>query len=185
MRARLTSSRTLCGIVALAIYCATVTAAEPPAAPSEPSKEMRAKMAARNPREDQQLALRNQNYRYQPREAAVRQQFQHPPAREALPQRQTQTERDQGSTPRPDIRRSNTAVAGKSAVARRRAESHPPPGGPATDATHPPGAQQGQPPQPGNGGVADKRETLNRQLPEAAGLLLALALLSGAGVAPR
>ena len=46
MRARLTSSRTLFGVIALAIYCATVAAAEPPAAPPEPSKEMRAKMAA-------------------------------------------------------------------------------------------------------------------------------------------
>jgi hypothetical protein len=35
------------------------------------------------------------------------------------------------------------------------------------------GAQQGQPPQPGS-----------RQLPEAVGLLLSLALLSGAGAAP-
>jgi hypothetical protein len=37
---------------------------------------------------------------------------------------------------------------------------------------HLPGAQQGKPPQPGNG-----------QLPDAVGLLLSLALLSGAGAA--
>jgi hypothetical protein len=138
----------------------------------------------RYPRADQQLALRNQNYHYQPREAAVRQQFAHPPAQAAPPQRQGQSERDWQSTPRPDTRRGNTAVPAESAVAGRRAESHPPPGGPPTDATHPPGTQQGQPPQPGDRGVEDRRGTLNRQLPAAAGLLLALGLLSGAGAAP-
>jgi len=104
--------------------------------------------AERYPRADQQLALRNQNYHYQPRDVGVRQQF------------------------------------GQSAVARRPAQSQLPPGGPVTDATHPPGAQQGQPLQPGNRGVEDKRGTLNRQLPAAAGLLLALGLLSGAGATP-
>jgi hypothetical protein len=96
----------------------------------------------------------------------VREQFQHAPAQAqaASPQRQAQTERDRQGTPRPDIRRGNTSVAAESAVARRRAESHLPSGGPATDA---------QPPQPGN-----------RQLPGAVGLLLALGLLSGAGAAP-
>ena len=95
--------------------------------------------------------------------AGVRQQFEHAPAQAqaAPPQRQAQAERDRQGTPRPDIRRGNTAVAGASAVARRRAESHLR------------GAQQGQPPQRGN-----------RQLPEAVGLLLSLALLSGAGTAP-
>jgi hyperosmotically inducible protein len=53
-----------------------------------------------------------------------------------------------------------------------------------TDATHLP-ALQGQPPQPGDRGVEEKRGTLNRQLPAVAGLLLAIGLLSGAGVAPR
>ena len=96
----------------------------------------------------------------------VRQQFQHAPAQAqaAPPQRQAQTERDRYGTSRADIRRGNTAVAGASAVARRRAESHLPSGGPATDA---------EPPQPGN-----------RQLPGAVGLLLALGVLSGAGAAP-
>jgi hypothetical protein len=96
--------------------------------------------------------------------AGVRQQFQHAPAqaRAAAPQRLAQTERDRQGTPRPDIRRGNTSVAAESAVARRRAESHLPSGGPATDA-QPPG---------------------NRQLPGAVGLLLALGLLSGAGAAP-
>ena len=107
--------------------------------------------------------------------AGVRQHFQHVPAQAqaAPPQRQAQTERDRQGTPRLHIRRGNTAVPGASAVARRRAEWHLPSGGPATDATHLPGAQQGRPPQPGN-----------RQLPEAVGLLLSLALLSGAGAAP-
>jgi hypothetical protein len=96
----------------------------------------------------------------------VRQQFQPTPAQAqaAPPQRQAQTERDRQGTPRPDIRRGNTSVAAESAVARRRAASHLPSGGPATDA---------QPPQPDH-----------RQLPGAVGLLLALGLLSGAGAAP-
>jgi hypothetical protein len=47
MSARVTSSRTLWGLIAaLALYCASVRAAEPPAAPPEPSKEMGAKMAS-------------------------------------------------------------------------------------------------------------------------------------------
>ena len=98
--------------------------------------------------------------------AGVRQQFQHAPAQAqaAPPQRQAQTERDRQGTRRPDIRRGNTSVAAQSAVARRRAESYLRSGGRATDA---------QPPPPSN-----------RQLPEAVGLLLSLALLSGAGTAP-
>ena len=107
--------------------------------------------------------------------AGLRQHSQQAPvqAQAAPPQRQDQTEGNRQSTPRQDIRRGNTAVAGPSAIARRQAESHLPRGGPATDAMHLPGAQPGQPPQPGNG-----------QLPEAVGLLLSLALLSGAGAAP-
>jgi hypothetical protein len=107
--------------------------------------------------------------------AGVRQHFQNAPAQAqaAPPQRQDRAERNRQGTPRLDIRRGNTAVAGASAVGRRRAESHLPPGGPATDAMHLTGAQQGQPPQPGD-----------RQLPEAVGLLLSLALLSGASAAP-
>jgi hypothetical protein len=75
-------------------------------------------------------------------------------------------------------------MARESAVARRRAESQPPPGGSAPDTTHPPGVQPGQPPQPANRGVEDKKATANRRLPQAVGLLLALALLGGTGV-PR
>jgi hypothetical protein len=56
----------------------------------------------------------------------------------------------------------------------QRRQTQPPPGGPESDATQSPGALPGQSPQP-----ADRV-----QLPKAAGLLLALALLSGAGV-PR
>jgi hypothetical protein len=85
-------------------------------------------------------------------------------AQAAPPQRQAQTDHDrQEGTPRPDIRRGNTSVAQESAVARRRAESHWPLGGHATDAQQ----QRG-----------------NRQLPGAMGLLLAIALLNGAGAAP-
>jgi len=93
----------------------------------------------------------------------VHQQVQHAPAQaQAVPPlRQAQAEHDRQGAPQPDIRHGNTALARASAVARRRAESHLP------------GAQQGQPMQPGN-----------RQLPEAVGLLLSLALLSGAGAAP-
>jgi hypothetical protein len=97
-----------------------------------------------------------------PPAAGVRPQFQDAPAQTqaAPPQRQAQTERDrQDGTSRPDIRRGNTSVAPE-----RRAESHRQSGGPATDAP---------PPQPGN-----------RQLPGAVGLLLALAVLNGAGAAP-
>jgi hypothetical protein len=106
--------------------------------------------------------------------AGVRQHIQHAPAQAqaAPPQRLAQTERDRHGTSRADIRRGNTAMAGASAVARRRAESHLPSGGSATDPAHLPDAPQGPPP-PGN-----------RQLPEAVGLLLSLALLSGAGAAP-
>jgi hypothetical protein len=117
----------------------------------------------RYPRGDQQLALRAQNYHYQPREAAVREQFQHPPAQATPPQRQAQTERDRPGTPRPDTRRGNTAVAAESAVAPARAdaparaESQPPPRGHAADATHPPQAERGKPPQPGNPGAEDRR----------------------------
>jgi hypothetical protein len=65
-------------------------------------------------------------------------------AQTAPPQRQAQTDHDrQEGTPRPGIRRGNASVAQESAVARRRAESHRPLGGPATD---------GQPPQTGNCG---------------------------------
>jgi hypothetical protein len=96
--------------------------------------------------------------------AGVRQQFQHATAQAQAAPPQRQAERDRQGTPRADIRRGNTSVAAESAVARRRAESHRPSGGPATDA---------QPPQ---------RD--NRQLPGAVGLLLSLALLSGAGAEP-
>jgi hypothetical protein len=118
---------------------------------------------AHYPRADQQLALRSQNYHYQPREAAVRDQFQHPPAQAAPPQRQAQAERDRQSSPPPDSRRVNTPVAGASAVPPGRAEeSHPPPGSHAADAARPPQAERapqaerGKPPQPGSPGVEDR-----------------------------
>jgi hypothetical protein len=96
--------------------------------------------------------------------AGVHQHSEQAPAQaQAAPApRQDQTDRNRQGTPRPDIRRENTAVAGASAIARRQAESH-----------LARGAQQGQPRPPGNG-----------QLPEAVGLLLSLALLSGADAAP-
>jgi len=51
MSARVTSSRTLWGVIAaLALYGAGVRAAEPPAAPPEHSREMRAKMASAHER---------------------------------------------------------------------------------------------------------------------------------------
>ena len=54
----------------------------------------------------------------------------------------------------------------------------------ATNTTHSPTAQQGQAPQPGNRSIQDQTGALNRQLPGAAGLLLALSLLSGTGAVP-
>ena len=97
-------------------------------------------------------------------DSSVRQQFKHAPAQAqaAPPQRQAQTELDRQVTLRSYIRGGNTPVAAESAVARRRTEWLRPSGGPATDA-QPPG---------------------NRQLPGPVGLLLALALLNGAGAAP-
>ena len=86
-------------------------------------------------------------------------------AQAAPPQHRAQANRDgQEGTARPGIRRGNTSVDQGSAVARSRAVPHRPLGGPATDA---------RPPQPGN-----------RQLTRAMGLLLALALVNGAGAAP-
>jgi len=121
----------------------------------------------RYPHADQQLALRNQNYHYQPREALVRQQFEHPPAQAAPPQRQTQTERAGQSTPRPDIRRGSPPVAAESAVTAGRAESHPPPRGHATDATQPPPqAERGKSPQPGNPGVEDRAGRPEQRAPQ-------------------
>lgn len=112
----------------------------------------------RYPRADQQLTLRDQNYRYQPRDAAVRQQFQHPAAqasqrptaRTAPPQRQAQTGRDRPGTPQSEIRRGNTPLVTKSAGATGRAESHPPSSAQAGDTVRrPPQAQspRTQPPQ--------------------------------------
>ena len=120
----------------------------------------------RYPRADQQRALGNQNYHYQPREAGVRQQFQHPPVQEAPPPHQAQTERDRQGTPRPDNRRGNTPVAAESAVAPGRAQSQPPPGGHAADATHPPQAERGKPPQPGSPGIEDKKARPEQGAPQ-------------------
>jgi hypothetical protein len=89
-------------------------------------------------------------------------------AQAAPPPRQAHADRDRDrdeGTPRTDVRQGNTSVAAGSAVAPRRAQFHRPLDGPATDA---------QLQQPGN-----------RQLPGATmALLLALALLNGAGAAP-
>jgi hypothetical protein len=96
-------------------------------------------------------------------DTSVRQQFQRTPAQAqaAPPQRQAQAELDRQVTLRSDIRHGNTSVAGESPVAWRRPESFRPSGGLAAHA---------RPAQPGN-----------RQLPAGVGLLLALALLNGAG----
>ena len=97
---------------------------------------------------------------------SVRQELQHAStqAQVAPRQRQAQTQLDRQGSPRSDIRHGNTAVAAESAVARRPAVSLRPFGGRATPT---------QPPHPGNG-----------QVPGAVGLLLALALLNGAGATP-
>ena len=125
-------------------------------APAPLPTYQRAYSGERYPRGDQQLALQAQNYHYQPREAAVSQQIQHLPSQEAPPHRQVQSERDRPSTPRPETRREHTAVAGESAVPRRRVESPPSPGGHTGDATHP-RTEREPPPQPGNPGVEDRK----------------------------
>lgn len=152
-------------------------------APAPLPTYQRAYSGQRYPREDQQLALRKQNYHYQPHEASVRQYLRQPPQK-VPPVREAQAEHEQVSTP-PDSRRGRLAVPGESAIPLRRAKSHPPQDGPATDATHSPGAHQGaQSSQPGNQSVESDRGTLNRSLPKAPVLLLGLALLSGVGAVP-
>ena len=107
--------------------------------------------------------------------AVVRQHSQQAPAQAqaAPPQPQDPTERDRQRTPRPYFRRGNRGVEGASPIARGEAESHLSRGRPAIGAMQLAGAQQERPPQPGHG-----------QLPDAVGLLLSIALLSGAGAAP-
>jgi hypothetical protein len=122
----------------------------------------------RYPRGEQQLALRNQNYHYQPREAPARQQLQHAPAQEAPPQRQAQAERDRPSMPQPDSHRGGTAAPGERAVARGRAESPPSPSGPAVDARHSPQTPQTErrTPPPGNPGVEDEKARPEQASPQ-------------------
>jgi len=94
----------------------------------------------------------------------VRPQFQDASsqAQAAPSQRHAQTDHDRKEgTPGPDIRRGDTSVAQEGAVARRRAESHRQLGSPVID--------------------AHSLQPDNRQLPATMGVLLALALLNGAG----
>ena len=89
-----------------------------------------------------------------------------PQAQTAPPQPQAQTELDRHGTQPPGIRRDNASVTANSVLVRGRGKAHQPSGGPATD-TQPRNQQSG-----------------NRQLQQPVGLLLALALLDGAGAAP-
>ena len=86
-----------------------------------------------------------------------------PQAQTAPAQPQAQTELDRQGTQPPGIHRDNASVTANSVLVRGRANSHQP----STD-TQPRNQQSG-----------------NRQLPQPVGLLLALALLDGAGAAPR
>jgi hypothetical protein len=90
-----------------------------------------------------------------------------PQAQMAPPQPQAQTELVRQGKPPPDIRRDNASVTANTIRVLGQAKSHQPSGGPATD-TQPRNQQSG-----------------NRQLPQSVGLLLALALLDGAGAAPQ
>lgn len=111
----------------------------------------------RYPRADQQQALRNQNYHYQPREAMARQQYRQPTAQAGEPaRRQPQAERDRRGAPPPDIRRGNRP-ASEGAVAAGRPESRSPSGGRAADETRRSQGERGASPQPPNPGVVRDR----------------------------
>jgi hypothetical protein len=112
----------------------------------------------RYPGVDQQSALRNRSYHYQPRDAVVRQQYQQPPGRAVPERRQARTESDPRNTPPPDTRHQRAPAAAEGAVAPERPESRQPPGGQAADATHRPQAEGRRPPQPGNPGVEQGKE---------------------------
>jgi len=90
-----------------------------------------------------------------------------PQAQTAPPQPRAQTELDRQGTQPPGIRRDNASVTANSVLVRGRAKSHQPSGGPATDTQ------------------ARNQQSGNRQLPQPVGLLLALALLDGAGATPQ
>jgi hypothetical protein len=111
----------------------------------------------RYPRVDQQLALRNQNYHYQPRETVVRQQYQQPPGQAAPAQRRAQAERDRRSTPPPDIHRGNAPTAAEGVGAAGRPELRSPSGGQAADETRRSQAERAAAPPPGNPGVVTDR----------------------------
>jgi hypothetical protein len=118
----------------------------------------------RYPGVDQQSALRNRSYHYEPREAVVRQQYQHPPS-QAVPARQAGTENDLRNTPPPDTRHHRAPAVAEGAVAPGRAESRTP-GGQGADATHRRQSEGERPPQPGNPGVEHGKERPEQGAPQ-------------------
>jgi hypothetical protein len=112
----------------------------------------------RYPSIDQQSALRNRNYHYEPRDAVVRQRYQQPHGQAVLEQQQTRTERDRRSTPPPDSRHGRAPVTAEGGVTAGRAESRPAAGGQAADEARRLQGERGRLPQPGNPGAEHRVE---------------------------
>jgi len=106
----------------------------------------------RYPSIDQQVALRNRNYPYQPREAVVRQQYQQQSSPVAPTQRHARAEPDPRNTPTPDVRRDREPVAAS------RAQSRPPTAGQPADEARRLQTERGRPPQPGNPGAEQAKQ---------------------------
>jgi hypothetical protein len=127
-------------------------------APAPLPRYQREHSGDRYPSIDQQSALRNRNYHYQPHEAVVRRPYQQPPRQAVSEQQPTRTERDRRNTPPPDSRHGRAPVVAEGGVAAGRAESRPAPEGQAADEARRPQAERGRLPQPGSLGVEHQVE---------------------------